>query len=88
MPRTLIRLIVGLLGLQRHVDERQASPNATVQVSLQVMGSIGLGLWKMNAYGIEPLLITARGQTRLHYFNLKAHDSRHTPGEDFLVHPR
>lgn len=52
------------------------------------MGSIGLGLWKMNAYGIELLLITARGQTRLHYFNLKAHDSRHTPGEDFLVHPR
>ena len=52
------------------------------------MGSIGLGLWKINAYGIESLLATAREQTRLHHFSLKAYDSLHTPGEDFLVHPR
>jgi hypothetical protein len=43
------------------------------------MGSIGLGLWKTNTYGIEPPLVTAREQTHFKYFNLKALDHLYYP---------
>jgi len=43
------------------------------------MGSIGLGLWKRNTYGIELLLVTVREQTHFKHFNLKALDHLYNP---------